>query len=189
MATGIMVAGLVMSAAGTAYGAIQQGAAARQAAAASRITGEYNRQIAEYNATLAMAEADTARELAAQRAAGVRQQAQMHIGAERAHLGAAGVDLLDLDPGDSALLAFEQTAADYALTAELELFGGEQQAVAKENEASLYRSQGQYAQWKGEADAAGYMAQAPSTLGTVLKIGGNTGMSAAYAGNELGWFK
>jgi hypothetical protein len=171
-----MIAGLALSAIGTGYSVIQQQSAASIADASARQTGEYNKQIAEYNAVLAEQDADTARKLAQERAAGVYQQSSMHIGAERTILGASGVDLSGLEEGDSALLSFQQTAADYAKNAEVELWNGEEEARGYEQQATIYRTQGNWAQYSGLVDAASYKAQAPSTLGTVLKIGG-TGAS------------
>lgn len=169
--TGMMIAGLVMTVAGGVSSAVQQGNAARQAASASVAVGNYNKSIAEYNATLATQEAGISRQIAANKAEGIRQTGEQHVGAERAILGARGVDILDAE--GSPLLALQQTAADYASIAELEIYNGEVGAISKENEASLYRSQGDFAAFKGQVEANSYLAQAPSTLGTVLKVGGS----------------
>lgn len=186
MAGPLMVAGAIMAAGSTVMGAIQQGEAAQAAAFNSVQTGEYNATIAETNAKLALQEASIARALAKNRAIGKTQEGQKQIGAGRAVLGSMGVDILAED--SSPLDAFMQVASDYASAAELEIYNGEVEAIGKENQAAIYKSRAQQERWKGYADANAYLSQAPTVLGTVLKVGGTLAMTGGYMANE-GMFK
>lgn len=182
MASGLMVAGLVMAGGAQIAGAIQQGQGAVAAAQTAIDTGNYNYGVSQYNKTIALQNADTARKLAQNRATGELQAGALHLGSARTQMAANGVDILEADT--SPVLALEQIAADYAASAELELYSGEVEARGYEREAKLYQSQGDYALWEGNQKANAYLASAPTVLGTVLKVGGTVASGFGYMKHE-----
>jgi hypothetical protein len=134
MATGVIVAGTIISAAAASYGAYQ-----------SYQTGKYNQRVAERDAEAAEAKA-------AYDANIHRDRVRRLISTQRALYGKSGVELTG-----SPLLVLEDTAAQGELDALAIRHGGSTSAARS-------RSEGRLAAMEGRAGAIRGAGQAGSTL-------------------------
>lgn len=175
MAAFSTVAMLALAGAGmgiSAVSSIKQGNAAERAGAAQRAASESQADLADFNANVAELQAKDAIELGVEEESQFRQSVRGMIGAQRADIGASGVDVgygSALDVAADAAYLGELDALTIRTNAARAAWGYRVEAADSRKRAEIARKEGVY------LEAAGREAKSASRWQAAGTIAGGTG--------------
>ena len=161
--TGLAIAGVAASVVGTGVSV----AGSLQNAAAQKRAADYQAQVAENNALVAGQNARAVQQQAEAKAQAEQRAGSIRLGAQRAAMGAAGVDL---DSG-SALDVQGSTAANTALSVDTARYQGDLAAFGYRTQGSNFGAEAGLDTMRGQAaESAGFSSATASFLSGASQV-------------------